>query len=348
MKTLTIVNDCHAGAQRASGTTPLTAWQLRQYLNEDLRRLVNEIDTDLCILGDLFDTGTVPMADILSVWETLRAWLAKGLSLYLVRGNHDDSKNTTVLSSFQFLCRLLTAEFPGQVTEISSPTALAEHGAYVVPHVANQDIYDEALASVPACQYLLVHANFNNGFAVESDHSLNMSLEQAAACKAKYIIFAHEHQAKSALNGKVFVCGNQTPSSVSDCLGNDIKSLTLLQGGAPERLQTWSRLGNYAEQDWRSLTDSGEKFIRVVGEATAAEAADVVSAIAKFRNKAKALVITNAVKVEGAADGEQIQVSLEQVKTFDVLGALLECLDEREQAVVNDLLKKREAGDRGE
>ena len=340
MQPLTVIHDTHIGAARSAGTTPLTAWQLRQYLLEEFEKLVDNAGS-LVILGDLFDTGHIPMADLLRTWEILRKHCASGAPLYLVQGNHDCERTLTTLSSFQFLCKLLQAEFPG-IGVIDTPQFI-HTGAYVVPHLPNQDLLDAALAAVPKCEYLLVHCNYNNGFAAQSDHSLNMSLEQAAAVPAKYIIFAHEHQAKSALNGKVFIAGNQFPSSVSDCLGNDSKFLTELQHeGPPNKVLTWSRLGNYVEQDWRSLTDSGEKFIRVVGEATAAEAADVVSAIAKFRNKAKALVITNAVKVEGAADGEQIQVSLEQVKTFDVLGALLECLDEREQAVINDLLKARE------
>lgn len=343
MKPLTVLNDCHVGAQRSAGTTPLTAWQLRQYLSEEFRRLVNEVETDLCILGDLFDTGSVAMADVLAVWETLRSWLRKGRSLYLVRGNHDDTKNTTVLSSFQFLCKLLAAEFPGQALEVSEPMAMAGHDAYVVCHVANQDLFNLALEAVPECQYLLVHCNYHNSFAVQSDHSLNMSLEQAMACKAKHIVFAHEHQARAALGGKVFVCGNQTPSSIADCLGNNFKTLTMLKGGPPERIETWNVKGNFAMQDWRALSDDGSKFIRVVGAASAAEAADVVSAISKFRNKSTALVITNAVEVEGVADGEQIQVSLEQVKNFNVLDALLEVLDEREQGVVKGLLSSREA-----
>jgi UDP-2,3-diacylglucosamine pyrophosphatase LpxH len=342
MQPLTILNDLHIGAQRAAGTTPLTAWQLRQYLNSEFERLVQEVDTDLCILGDLFDTGNVPMADVLAVWETLRAWLSKGCRLYLVKGNHDDSRNTTVLSSFQFLCRLLSAEFGDQAVEVSSPQLLADHGAYVLCHVTNQDIFDQVLATAPACDYWLIHANFNNSFAVQADHSLNVSLEQAMKAPAKHLVFAHEHQARKGLNGKVFVAGNQFPSSVADCLGNEAKYLTRLAGSAPERVQTWNREGNYAEQDWRALKDDGCKFIRVVGEASAAEAADVVSAISKFRNKAKALVITNAVKIEGTADGEQIQITLEQVKSFDVLSALLECLDEREQGVVKGLLANRE------
>lgn len=340
MLNLTVLNDLHVGAQRAAGTTPLTAWQLRQYALEEFEVLINSVGP-VVILGDLFDTGHVAMADILRVWEVLRGQCSSGQSLWLVPGNHDLEKNLTTLSSFQFLCKLLQAEFPALVVVADTPQFIAE-GVYVIPHLPNQDLFDAAMAEVPECQYLLVHCNYDNKFAVQSDHSLNMTVDQAARCKAKYIVFAHEHQARKALNGKVFVAGNQFPTSVADCLGNDSKSMTMLTGGAPVRVDTWHREGNYAEQDWRALTDSGEKFIRVVGDAVATEAADVVSAIAKFRNKSKALVITNAVKVEGAADGEQIQITLEQVKSFDVLSALLECLDEREQKVVKTLLSSKE------
>ncbi len=342
MTQLTILNDVHIGAQRASGTTPLTAWQLRQYLIKSFKELVDGVEGDLLILGDLFDTGNIPMADVLATWEILRAWLERGQKCYLVLGNHDRTRTLTTLSSFQFLCRLLTAQFPGQVQEIDDPVYLKEHDAYVVSSSPNQDLFNAALAAVPKCTYLMVHCNFNNNFAVESDHSLNMSVEQAAVAPVKHIIFAHEHQAKTAINGKVYIAGNQFPSSISDCLGNDAKYMTVLTNAGIQKIETWNRKGNYAEQDWRSLSDDGSKFIRVVGDAVATEAADVVSAIAKFRNKSKALVITNAVKVEGASDGEQVQITLEQVKSFDVLSALLECLDEREQGVVKALLSSKE------
>lgn len=343
MQPLTILNDLHIGAQRAAGTTPLTAWQLRQYLLEEFEKLVERVPGPLLILGDLFDTGHIPMADILRTWEILRKHCASGAPLYLVQGNHDLEKTLTTLSSFQFLCRLLEAEFPNLVTVVDRPMALDAADTYVIPHLPNQDLFDTALAAAPERRYLLVHCNYDNKFAVQSDHSLNMSQDQAMRAKCKHVIFAHEHQQKEALNGKVIIIGNQFPSSVSDCLGNSAKSLLhIVPNGVPVRVGTWNREGEYAEQDWRSLRDSGEKFIRVVGEATAAEAAEVVSAISKFRNKAKALVVTNAVKIEGTADGEQIQITLEQVKAFDVLSALLECLDEREQTVVKRLLAGRE------
>jgi metallophosphoesterase superfamily enzyme len=342
MQPLTILNDLHIGAQRAAGTTPLTAWQLRQYLLEEFERLVVACDGPLLILGDLFDTGHIPMADLLRVWQALSNHLEQGYELILVAGNHDYEKTLTTLSSFQFLCKLLQTQHKQMLQVIDEPTEVPRWNMHVIPHLPNQDLFDVALQNAPECEHLLVHCNYDNKFAVQADHSLNMSMDQAMRAKCKHVIFAHEHQQKNALGGKVVIIGNQFPSSVADCLGNDSKRLLLLTGPDLYLVETWSREGNYAEQDWRALKDDGCKFIRVVGEASAAEAADVVSAISKFRNKAKALVITNAVKIEGTADGEQIQITLEQVKSFDVLSALLECLDEREQGVVKGLLANRE------
>jgi DNA repair exonuclease SbcCD nuclease subunit len=342
MQNLTIIHDTHNGAQRAAGTTPFTAWGLRNYLNEQLDAVVQGADGALLVLGDLFDTGHVAMADVLAVWQILRKHLLDGKRLLLVPGNHDLEKTLTTLSSFQFLCKILVAEFGKRVTVIDAPMKLDEWDAYVIPHLANQYLFDVALESVPKCAYLLVHCNYHNHFAVESDHSLNMSQEQATKAPVEHIIFAHEHQQKQALGEKVVIVGNQFPSSVSDCLGNDSKRCAVITPDGLDFECTWLAKGEYAEQDWRALADSGEKFIRVVGEASAEEASEVVTAIAKFRNKAKALVITNAVKVAGAADGEQIQVTLEEIKTFDVFQALLDCLDEHEREVVKKLYRAKE------
>lgn len=335
---LTIINDTHIGAMRSGGTTPTTAYELRQWLLQQLEQVV-EMSSSLLVLGDLFDTANVPMTDLLQTWQIFRNHVANGAPLVLVAGNHDLSKNSMQLSSFQFLCKLLQAEFGDRVTCVFEPQMLAHEGVYVIPHLPNQDLFNLALESVPACTYLLLHCNYDNGFATESDHSLNLSPEQAAKVPAKHIIIAHEHQASRRLEGKVIIPGNQFPSSVADCLGNDSKKLTLLQDDTFAFIGTWTASGSFSEQDWRELKDDGSQFIRVVGEASAAEASEVVTAISKFRSKSKALVITNAVQVAGVEDAAQIQVSLEEIKAFDVLTALLECLDPPEQEVIRQLLK---------
>jgi metallophosphoesterase superfamily enzyme len=341
-----MINDLHIGAIRTGGTTPTTAWQLRQNLLRDFNELLNQINDDLVINGDLFDTANVPMHDLLETWRLLSQWLTlTGATLFLVAGNHDLSKSSTQLSSFQFLCKLLTTQFPQQVVPVFEPRPIRLIGPvcwYAIPHLPNQELFNLALEQVPPnTKYLLVHCNYDNKFAEAADHSLNMSAEQAMKLPVERIIFAHEHQRRDALNGKVLVVGNQMPSSVADCLGNDAKYMLSLGTDKVEWHCTWERKGNFSRMDWRELADDGAEFIRVEGTATDKEAAEMVSAIAKFRSRSKALVITNAVKIQGIED-EAATLTLEEIKGFDVLGALLKHLEPREQEVVRMLLKEQQ------
>lgn len=333
---LTVLNDWHIGAVRSAGTTPATAWQLRLDLLSRFEEILQGVSTDLMILGDLCDGPDISKADLLRLYQILYTWVRYDTNiLYLVNGNHDLARNSTNFSSFQLLAELLMSACPDRVVHITEGT-LTPHG-YVIPHVTNQDIFNVEMTKVPECDYLFVHCNYDNKFAVESDHSLNMSEEQARAAPVKHIVFAHEHQAKTALKDKVIIVGNQQPSSVSDCLGNEVKSLLRIDSEGDCSLHvTWQAEGDFSEQDWRDLTDTG-RFIRVVGEATAAEAAAVVTAISKFRASAKALVITNAVKIEGVNDAEQLELSHEEITAFSVREALREILTDEENNKIDKL-----------
>lgn len=342
--TLTSINDWHLGAIRTGGTTPATAYQLRLDLLAGGQRILDGVDGDLLVNGDLFDGPDIPRADILAAIGTFGRWLAKGEGdLWLANGNHDLDKNAQRLSSFQFFAKLLKEQFPGRVHHIETGTAIEKHDAYVIPHIANQDLLNLELARVPACRYLFVHCNYDNQFAVESDHSLNMSKEQAEALPVEYIVFGHEHQGRTELGGKVVIVGNQFPSSVSDCLGGREKYLLQVDNGRYTLHQAWQAEGDYETQDWRELADTGARFIRVIGQAAAAEAAAVVTAISRFRNVSKALVITNAVKVEGVNDSEQFELTHEQVTSFNVRDALREYLTDEENEKIDKLRETENA-----
>ncbi len=340
---LTVLNDWHIGAVRSAGTTPATAYQLRLDLLSRFEEILYAIDTDLMILGDLFDGPDISKADLLRTYQVLDDWLGRtGKDLYLVNGNHDLSKNSTNFSSFQFLAALLgSAEgaYPGAVHHISVGT-LTPHG-YVIPHVTNQEQFNVELSKVPECDYLFVHCNYDNEFAVESDHSLNMSEAQARAAPVKHIVFAHEHQGKTALSGKVVIIGNQVPSSVSDCLGNQNKYSLQIVNGEYSLQVVWQAEGDFSEQGWRDLIDTG-RFIRVTGTAAASEAAQVVTAISKFRAAAQALVITNAVKIEGVDDAAQLELSHEDICAFNVREALRPLLTDEENNKI-DKLREQDA-----
>lgn len=157
------------------------------------------------------------------------------------------------------------------------------------------------------------------------------------------LVLGHEHQGYSLRGGRVVVVGNQFPSSVADCIGESRKfALRLMEDGKYESIETWDADGNYVEVDWREDEVPAAKFIRFTGDATASQAADVISKIAKFRQGCgdDILVVTNAVRVEGHdMGGEEAATNVEDIKAFDVIGAILNELTPEEAAVVKGLLK---------
>jgi DNA repair exonuclease SbcCD nuclease subunit len=338
---LTALNDWHIGAVRAAGTTPATAYQLRQDLLAEFEDTLHNIDTDVLLNGDLFDGPDIPKPDLLRTFQILSDWVTRtGKRVIASNGNHDLSKNSTQLSSFQLLVALLQEVHGPSVTHVAELTLFpnSENVKFaVLPHVANQELFNLAMEQVPECDYLFVHCNYDNGFAVESDHSLNMSREQAEACKARFIVFGHEHQGRVELGGKVVIVGNQVPSSVSDCLNNAEKAFFQIVEGSRHLPVTWKAEGDFSEQDWRSLTDTG-RFIRVTGTATATEAPEFTKAMSRFRQTAKALVITNAVRIEGVNDAEQLVMTQEEINNFNIRGALAEMLTPEENEKIDRLL----------
>lgn len=345
---LCVLNDWHLGCVRTGGTTPATAYKLRLDLLQQFEDILDGIDSDLLVNGDLFDGPDISKSDLLRAYKALSGWLGRsGRSLWLSNGNHDLSKRSDNFSSFQLLAALLVEEgaYPGTVTHIEGAGQMTPHG-YVIPHVANQDLFNLELAKVPECDYLFVHCNYDNEFSVEADHSLNMSREQAEALPVKHIVFGHEHQAKVALGGKVVIVGNQKPSSVSDCLGNDDKEVFQVLADGSYGLSTcWQAAGDFTELPWQEINgyEGPERFIRVTGTAAADQAATVVQAISRFRAASSALVITNAVKIEGVDDAAELALSHEEVTSFNVAAALSELLTPAENAKLAELEKKHAA-----
>lgn len=337
MSTLRIINDTHLGAVRRSGTTPNTAFRLQERLHSGFRQLVlDSAEQDLMILGDLFDTLNVPHRDWLAAFTTLHERLSNSpAKVYCVQGNHDAPRASNTLSSFQLLSRILSRMHKNFIG-VEQPT-LTPHG-YIIPHLPNQDLFDQALASVPTCKVLFLHCNYDNNFASQADQSLNLSEPQAQALlrHVDHIVIAHEHQTRKV--GNIWLPGNQIASSVSDWLNTDAKRMCVIEGGQPRFEEVARAADEFAEVDWRDLQETGREFVRVVGTATAEEAAEVSAAISRYRASCAALVITNAVKIATDSSMQQFGEAFESVRAFDVLAALKELLTPEEFAIVEAVL----------
>jgi UDP-2,3-diacylglucosamine pyrophosphatase LpxH len=334
---LTILNDTHIGVERSAGTTVLTKGILKNYVLTQFGALLPH-QGDLMILGDLFDKFEVNISDAIETIRLLLSWLDRTTgNMYLVAGNHDLSKTSGVASSLDLVATMLhylRSSYAGRVVLIKEPTD-TPYG-YVIPHLPNQEAFDAALEGVPECDYLFLHVNYDNKFAAQSDQSLNITKEQVEASKAKHIICGHEHQHKHV--GKIRLPGNQIATSVSDWQGCSYKYGTSIdEEGVVGHYIVMDKSGEYTEQLWTDPVVTNHKFVRMVGNATAEQAAQVVSAVAKFRSISPALVVTNAVQIASNEGLEGFSDSLESVRAFDVWAALGEVLDPAEIAILHNL-----------
>jgi len=349
-----IISDTHIGVQRAGGTTPQSQQALRDYLRNNLESLLATESEWVVVNGDLFDKFTVDTSEVLLTCEIFHRWLGERPSakLTLISGNHDWSPRGNDVSSFHLLAAMLQMSSVGHDVHIRDHTLgfttvdyNKHRDVFCIPHMPNQALFDAEIQNAAATpgkdRYLLLHCNYKNTFADHSDHSLNLSDDQVGALMEAgwSLIIGHEHIGYSLRDGRVLVVGNQFPSSVSDCLGNQTKHAVLLTDNGLEMVQTWSRDVSYVEADWRALDGVKAQFIRVTGEATSAEAAEVIKAISTLRQTSDAFVITNAVKVAGHdMSGEKAAESIENLKAFDVVGAIMAELNEQEQEVVKGLM----------
>lgn len=351
-----ILNDTHAGVIRTAGTTPFTRLRLQDWLRTQLdTRLKHCWDKHVVFNGDLLDKFEVPTAEVVRVYRILAHWVENSTpeaKLWLLAGNHDISAKGEKMSSFALLCEMLTSRFPGKVVaHLMEGLAHIHSDIWAIPHCANQDLFDMELDRVvdtinegENIRFLLLHANYDNNFAAQSDHSLNVSAERAAALANAGVtmVFGHEHQYRIEMGGKVVITGNQWATSIADCLGNDDKRcLTIRSDGSLQWDVTQDITQDMVQVDWKELTfDIDALYVRVTGDCSAESAQDMITAISKFRAKSGAFVVSNAVKVAGVEGLEDFEtISFENIKAFDVLGELLALLTEPEAAEVKRLIE---------
>lgn len=330
--TLRVINDTHIGAIRSAGTTTASQLALRKHILERFQKLLPTTG-DLLILGDLFDSYSAPMLDVLTTYEHLADWLHEHPTaiLYNAAGNHDLSRTSNVMSSFQFLGRLLSRQFPTRYVHIEQPTEIPY--GYVIPHLANQEFFNAALSGMPSTKRLFLHCNLGNKFAETADQSLNLSLPVLDTLPCNEVILGHEHKHRTV--GKALVVGNQIATSVADWLGPDKYYADL--GESTHLFRCAEKQKEFIQQDWKGLKETDALFVQVTGTADADQAFEVVSAINKFRKSSNAFVVSNAVDVT-ADDGSVFSANLESVKAFSILQSLKESLTAGEYNKIKELV----------
>lgn len=323
---LTIINDTHLGVRRSAGTTKESQAALSRFTLDRFDDLLTLADGgNLLINGDLFDRFEVDKLTEFEVFRMLVRWLRRNQScrLFLAAGNHDLSRDSSRRSSFDNLCQYLRSFAPAQVVEINGELYCTDKWG-VIPHMANQELFDAELEKAlnVDIKHLFLHCNYDNNFAAQADHSLNLSAEQASkfAERGITLVLAHEHNKRRV--GNVVIVGNQIATSVAD-LVNDHgdKQYAVLKDGELTLENFWPVSELYAAVDWQNELPEGAAFIRVEGEADYSQAAEVVERIAAWRKQSDAFVITNAVRV-GTMDTGHLAEDVRSEK-FDIWQALM-------------------------
>lgn len=351
MKAL-VVTDTHIAVQRGAGTTPQSAEALKEAVLLNFKNLIMaHTDKDLIHAGDIFDQFDVPNKDLLDTYDVLSGWLIEsGKRLIILRANHDWSPRANKLSSWELMLEVLKARFPTQVIPILDTLTHVEGNIYAVGHVANQALFDLELEKMGKLENSIVftHANYDNPFAT-GDHSLLITKEWARAFVARgnRLYSGHEHQKRVDFKGSVVMLGSCDATSISDCLGNDAKYAHIIEeDGSLTPIQTWSS-DTYREVLWTEIeTLQGDfDFIRVTGSCSVESSADALDAVAKLRQRSKAYVVANAIKIEGGGELDALtELSFEAVSKFNVMEALLEELTPEEGEIVKSLMEDEPCG----
>mgnify|MGYP005846120545 CR=1 FL=1 len=321
-----LVSDIHLGLRRRAGTTPTSTVAYESLQFEALDSTItdaNDLGLPVVVLGDIFDKPTVEYSVL---WRAVESFSRVKYGLTLVKGNHDIGGDKERLTAFDMLCLLV----PG-ATGVSEPTLSGNYT--IVPHAHNQDIFDEWLTQ--ASGTILTHANFDNFFAVDKDHSLNITPEQAQKFTA--LISGHEHERRQV--GNVTMLGSLLPCNIGEAKTAKGYHIFNSATGDLEFIEVWSPQDSYIEINWADLPcDTDAEFIRVNGEAEFSQGAQVIQAIAEFRKTSGAYFVSNSVKVGDLVLGELDDVEAD-LDSFNPLEAFWSILGEESAMKIKEIVR---------
>lgn len=228
-------SDPHVGLVRRAHSTPRSRERLKQYILfhvkhifELARRLAGNghSGTQFVCLGDLVDTYSNDENVINTCLD-----IVSRCDLVLA-GNHDSPNRADHLGTVGFISRVLPRKVayapPGYLQIREHWLAPYNTLLLAVPHHTTQTLFDTALDhAVRKAQshhdhghkvIVLLHCNYDNAHTEGVDTALNLAPAQAEALlrHAEYVLLGHEHNPRSAFDGRLQIVGNVFPTGFGD------------------------------------------------------------------------------------------------------------------------------------
>lgn len=319
--------DPHLGLTRSGNTTPRSAAALQERLFVQAYNCCQRSGIKVC-LGDMFDTysNSERVID--------RALPILNKTDLTLSGNHDVVNQAGKLGSLEMMNGMfaqLTGNGKSLFAEFGKPMAFSwpiyEEGVHLVavPHVANQEIFEESLVDAMQIKIdrghggamLLLHCNYNLEPAWATETSLNLTPEMCERLLEKfdYIMLGHEHAPAEYFGGRVIILGNTFPTGLGDISD---KRIAIMKDGHLHFEQIWDASKGYAEYTPANLPERTDaNFVRLKGEIEPGAMLELTQAINKmWRLSPNLYCLKMEAKVTGLTqnmDDKKVTTSLAQL-----------------------------------
>jgi DNA repair exonuclease SbcCD nuclease subunit len=118
-----LIGDPHLGRVFKTGVPLHRLGEREQLVFEQFQEELLEGEDDVIIMGDLFDTYIVDPTTLLKVSDVINRVNHRVKGVYILRGNHDESRDSYTRGSFDVLERLcLNATFVKSIRSLYHPT----------------------------------------------------------------------------------------------------------------------------------------------------------------------------------------------------------------------------------
>lgn len=243
------IGDPHMGRQFSNISPEKQAWfSERQW--ETLREFFDNQTMPIVIVGDLFDKFTVSDAIKARLLDLLSKTKGEH-EIYILMGNHDSSKNTALVSSFDLVKSVVDSWDLPHLYMLKEPMRmLHDPTILLVPWSATQTLSEYYPTMVQ--QYPKTVVTHLDRLSYGDHESRNMiPFESLELWGAKQVINGHEHTPYQGFYGSISYHGTGSMLPYSH---------------AEDPEGTWFRTLTVEQANQADVADLTDKFIRITGD----------------------------------------------------------------------------------
>ena len=266
--TVNVCGDVHLGRTFRTGVPLHRLGDREEMVWEDFEQQLN-VEADLTIImGDLFDKFVVPPEVVLRVYGLLARYASVGQPIYILRGNHDASRDSQKASSLDLLKALLEggdAHGTPAVTVVETRQFCGPKGRLLLlcgwsPFLSAADTVSGADSNAVG-RITAAFGHWDVTQHGQDDHNL-IPLQQLAELGVKRVFTGHVHKADSfTRNGiEVTVVGSMQPYAHGEEPEGSALYMTMMPAEADICLN--SNEAAFCSTNVRILLADGEEYTR--------------------------------------------------------------------------------------